>query len=131
MVTITKVGSTQPSLGSAHPTPTPTPKSRRSKTTKTYPKGILKKTSKINPVKDPAKSPPLQKGVRKHTVRVLTEKGVGERRKTIRKKIREMKDDDVKNKLKRSGMTVNEKTPPHILREMLEGGTEAGMISLQ
>jgi hypothetical protein len=97
---------------------------------KTFPRGILKKTAKILPVRDPTKPPALRKGVRKHTVRVLTEKGADMRRKTIRQKIKSMPDEIVRSKLKKAGVSHNEKTPPHILREMLEGGTEAGMISL-
>ena len=97
---------------------------------KTFPKGILKKTAKVKPVRDPAKAPPLKKGVRKHTVRVLTEKGVESRRKTIRHRIRKLKDEDVRAKLQKAGVSHNPKTPPHVLRDMLEGGVEAGMISL-
>ena len=97
---------------------------------KTFPKGILKKTAKVKPVRDPAKAPPLKKGVRKHTVRVLTEKGVESRRKTIRHRIRKLKDEEVRVKLQKAGVSHNPKTPPHVLRDMLEGGVEAGMISL-
>ena len=106
------------------------PRARKQKTMKTFPKGILKKTAKIAPVRDPAKPPPVKKGVRKHTVRVLTDKGVESRRKTIRSKIRKLKDEDVRAKLQKAGVSHNPKTPPHVLRDMLEGGVEAGMISL-
>ena len=63
-------------------------------------------------------------------MRVLTDKGVESRRKTIRSKIRKMKDEDVRTKLQSAGVSHNPKTPPHVLRDMLEGGVEAGMISL-
>ncbi len=96
---------------------------------KTYPKGVLKKTAKIKPVRDPAKAPPFKKGVRKHSVRVLTEKGIESRRKTIRAKIKSMKDDEVRERLRRAKVSHNPKTPPHVLRDILEGGMEAGMIS--
>lgn len=99
------------------------------KTMKTYPKGVLKKTAKIKPVRDPAKAPPFKKGVRKHSVRVLTEKGIESRRKTIRNKIKSMKDDEVRERLRRAKVSHNPKTPPHVLRDILEGGMEAGMIS--
>ena len=97
---------------------------------KTFPKGILKKTAKVKPVRDPAKAPPLKKGVRKHTVRVLTEKGVESRRKTIRHRIRKLKDEEVLAKLQKAGMSQNQNTPPSVRRELLEGAVEAGMISL-
>lgn len=101
----------------------------RKATMKTYPKGVLKKTAKIKPVRDPAKAPPFKKGVRKHSVRVLTEKGIESRRKTIRNKIKSMKDDEVRERLRRAKVSHNPKTPPHVLRDILEGGMEAGMIS--
>lgn len=132
-VKITKVG------GEEEP-PRPPPKlavpaaaarpSRARRTLKTYPKGILKKTAKIQGVKDPAKPPPARRGIRKHTVRVLTEKGVEHRRKTIRGKIRKMKDTEVHAALQKAGVAHNPKTPAHIQREILEGGVESGMISL-
>lgn len=121
-VVITKVGSA-PRPVTIHEGEPP------KRTTKTYPKGVLKKTAKIRPVRDPAKSPPFKKGVRKHTVRVLTEKGIESRRKTIRQSIKKMRDEDVRAKLKRAGVSHNPKTPPHVLRDILEGGMEAGMIS--
>jgi hypothetical protein len=96
---------------------------------KTFPKGILKKTAKIKPVRDPAKPPPTRKDVRKHSIRVMTEKGAERRRKTIRQKVKTMRDEDVRAALQKAGVSHNPKTPPHVLREMLEGGVEAGMIS--
>lgn len=135
-IVITKVGSSAPAPAKAPAAPAPPPPeapvaaARRGKTMKTFPKGILKRTAKVKPVKDPAKAPPLRKGVRKHSVRVLTEKGMEGRRKTLRQKIRKMKDDEVRATLQKAGVAHNPKTPPHILRDMLEGGAEAGMISL-
>lgn len=121
----------QPPPVAAPPNPRPAAaRPKKHRTMKTFPKGILKKTAKIAAVRDPAKAPPVKKGVRKHTVRVLTEKGADVRRKTIRSKIRKMKDDDVRAKLQKAGVSHNPKTPPHVLRDMLEGGVEAGMISL-
>ena len=42
-----------------------------------------------------------------------------------------MPDRKVKEELKKAGMPVSEKTPPHIAKEILEGGMEAGMIVLK
>ena len=139
-VKIIKAGSVAPRAPVLPPMPEPpvlppnppvaSARPKKHKTMKTFPKGILKKTAKVKPVRDPAKAPPFKKGVRKHTVRVLTEKGVESRRKTIRHRIRKLKDEDVRAKLQKAGVSHNPKTPPHVLRDMLVGGVEAGMISL-
>jgi hypothetical protein len=90
--------------------------------------GVLKggKTAraKIQAVRDPAKSPPS----RKSTLKILTEKGAEKRRKHIRKTVRAMPDAKVRHVLKASGLPISDKTPPHIAKEILEGGMEAGMI---
>lgn len=92
--------------------------------------GVLKggKTArtkvKIEGVRDPAKSPPA----RRTTLKILTEKGVERRRRTISKTVRAMPDQKVRHILKASGLPVSDKTPPHIAKEILEGGMEAGMI---
>jgi hypothetical protein len=39
-----------------------------------------------------------------------------------------MSDIKVRDQLRKSGLSVDSKTPPHIVREILEGGMEAGMI---
>ncbi len=93
-------------------------------------RGILKggKTHKarvkIEPVRDPSKSPP----VRKATLRILTNKGLERRRRHISKTVRSMPDQKVRHLLQKAGMPVSPKTPPHIAKEILEGGMEAGMI---
>lgn len=127
-VKIIKADSSKPVLTIQEPQ-TATARPVRKATMKTYPKGVLKKTAKIKPVRDPAKAPPFKKGVRKHSIRVLTEKGIESRRKTIRTKIKSMKDDEVRERLRRAKVSHNPKTPPHVLRDILEGGMEAGMIS--
>ena len=103
---------------------------KRGKSMKTYPRGVLRKTSKIRAVRDPAKPPPTRKDIRKHTVRVFTEKGVQARRKTLRNRIHGMKEEKVTEILQKAGVSLNPKTPPAMRREMLEGAVEAGMISL-
>jgi hypothetical protein len=50
------------------------------------------------------------------------------RRNTIKQSVRAMTDAGVRVALKKSNITVNPKTPPHIAREILEGGMESGMI---
>lgn len=127
---IVKVGA------STAPAPAPTPRPTEGATRKHGPShrnkqpkhGVLKggKTArtKIQAVRDPAKSPP----VRKSTLKILTEKGAEKRRSNIRKTVRSMSDSKVRDVLKKSGLRVSEKTPPAIARNILEGGMEAGMI---
>ena len=110
-----------------HSDPTPVASSRH-KSMKTFPRGVMKGTrSKKDPivgVRDPAKPPPYRKG----TLKILTEKGAALRRKTIKQKVKSMTDVKVRDQLRKSGLSVDSKTPPHIVREILEGGMEAGMI---
>jgi hypothetical protein len=100
----------------------------RKKSMRTFPRGILKRTgkskTKIEGVRDPAKAPPL----RKSTLRILTEKGIEKRRKQIKKTVRTMPDSKVRAVLQKAGMPVSSKTPPHIAKDILESGMEAGMI---
>lgn len=100
---------------------------KKRKTQKTYPRGILK-TAKIKPVSDPAKHPPLKKGSKRHTIRLLTDSGIAHRRKTIKHKVSKMSDEKVKELAVKSGLSKG-KAPPHLLREMVEGGMMAGFIS--
>jgi hypothetical protein len=109
----------------------PVPTAGRHKSMKTFPRGVMKGTRKriggkepIVGVKDPAKPPPVRKG----TLRILTDKGAKLRRKTIKQMVQSMSDAKVREHLKGSGIAVNPKTPPHLAREILEGGMEAGMI---
>ena len=106
-------------------------KSIRHKSMRTFPRGVMKGTrsksrggSEFVGVKDPAKPPPSRKG----TLRILTKKGADLRRNTIRKSVQAMTDAGVRFALKKSNISVNPKTPPHIAREILEGGMESGMI---
>jgi hypothetical protein len=102
------------------------------KSMRTFPRGVMKGTrsrhrgggGEIVGVKDPAKPPPVRKG----TLRILTKKGAEMRRKTIKQTVKDMNDGTVRASLKSSNITINPKTPPHIAREILEGGMEAGMI---
>jgi len=106
-------------------------KPNRHKSMRTYPRGVMKGTrsksrggSEFVAVKDPAKPPPSRKG----TLRILTKKGAEIRRNTIKQSVRSMTDAGVRVALKKSNITVNSNTPPHIAREILEGGMESGMI---
>ena len=124
-------------VGSESPTPAPTPtggkkkeKSKAKKSMKTYPHGVLKggKTArqkvKIEPVRDPAKAPPI----RKSTLRILTESGANRRRAHVKHTVRNMPIQKVRETLQKAGVPVSNKAPPEIARDILEGGMEAGMI---
>ena len=90
--------------------------------------GVLKggKTAraKLHAVRDPARSPPT----RKATLKILTEKGAEKRRKHIRKTVRAMSDAKAREVLRASGLTVSKNAPTKVVKDILEGGMEAGMI---
>lgn len=100
---------------------------KKRKTLKTYPRGILK-TAKIKPVSDPAKHPPLKKGSKRHTIRLLSESTVAQRRKTIKHKVSKMSDTKVREVAMKAGLSKGN-APVGLLREMVEGGMIAGFIS--
>lgn len=117
-------------VGDSAPPPPPKKAVVKRKTMRTYPRGVLKKTGGVKgmeAVRDPAKPPPLAAG-RKSTLRILTETGAKKRRETIHKKVKAMPIGAVRETLRRSGLPISDKTPPHIAKEILEGGMEAGMI---
>jgi hypothetical protein len=103
------------------------------KTMKTFPRGVLKTMKNklhLKAVSDPAKSPPLKKTMKKHTIQLMTDKGVRRHRKTLRKHISRLSDQKVKELVSKHGLLKNENTPVSIMREMLEGGAIAGFVSL-
>jgi hypothetical protein len=103
------------------------------KTMKTFPRGVLKTAKQklnLKPVSDPARPPPLKKIMKKHTIRLMTDKGVRRHRKTLRKQISKLSDEKVKELVSKHGLLKNSNTPISIMREMLEGGAIAGFVSL-
>jgi hypothetical protein len=104
------------------------------KTMKTFPRGVLKSGKQkvhLRSVADPAKSPPLKKTMRKHTIQLMTDKGIRRHRKTLRKQISGMSDQHVKDLVSKHNLLKNANTPVSIMREMVEGGAIAGFISLK
>jgi hypothetical protein len=119
-VTINKVGETPPVEKGAS-------RRKTARTTKTFPKGILK----IKPVGDPAKAPPIKKTAKRQTIQILTEKGAKKHRKTVRRKIKSMSNDKVKQIVEKHGLVKSKGgAPPSLMRHILEGGVIAGFISL-
>ena len=105
---------------------------KKPKTMKTFPRGVLKGTRKalaIKPVADPAKPPPMKKNMRKHTIRLVTDKGESHRRKTIKKKISKLSNKQVDDLVTKHHLLKNPKTPMILKREMLKGALLAGFIS--
>ena len=132
-VVITKMGS-EPSPVKIPVKPIYDPKleggKKKKMSLKTFPRGILKTAkAKIHPVRDPAKHPPLKRSMTKRTIRLLTDKNVNDRRKTIKQKVASLKDGKIrelviKHKLsKGNGPTV-------LLRQILEGGMLSGFVSI-
>ena len=97
---------------------------------KTFPKGILKRGStaraKVKPVKDPAKAPPKQG----RTLRILTDKGAENHRARIRKTVRAMPDQKVRQALRKHGIKVSDKAPKQLVEEIAVSAQQAGMVSL-
>lgn len=97
---------------------------------KTFPKGILKRggtaRAKVKPVRDPAKPPPKQG----RTLRILTDKGAENHRARIRKTVRAMPDQKVRQALRKHGIKVSDKAPKQLVEEIAVSAQQAGMVSL-
>jgi hypothetical protein len=102
------------------------------KTSRTYPRGIVKKASKftIKGTSDPSKSPPMKKEMKKHTLRMLTEKGMKKHRKTLRNRILKMSEPKLKEIVESKGLVRNVNTPSKISREILDNAVSAGFVSI-
>lgn len=127
-ITINKVGSD---------TPAPAPRVEDKvistplggKKTKTFPKGILRKTKRVlpKPVQDPAKPPE----VRKKTLRMLTGKGYKKLKHTIKHKVKKLDDKTIRRKLvERKLIKSDSKASPDLLRKMYEEGMGAGLLKV-
>ena len=121
-IVITKVGDTSLPEKVKHP----------KRSVKTFPRGVIKKTSKLTlkGVADPAKAPSLKKGMKKHTLRMLTEKGMRKHKKTMKRRISKMSNSNVAHIVKTAGLVKNENTPPGISRQILDNAISAGFLSL-
>lgn len=94
--------------------------------TKTFPKSILKKTSKLKlkGVRDPAKAS------RRHTIKLLTIKGHRRHDKTMKRKIGRLSDQKVTQLTRDAGLIKNPEMPPHLKRQILDHAVSAGFVSL-
>ena len=102
------------------------------KTVRTFPRGILRKPSKftLKGVADPAKSPQLKKGMKKHTLRMLTEKGAKKRHRTLRRRVSKMSPKQLDEVLGGKGLASNPNTPHNIKQAILANAAEAGFVSV-
>jgi len=116
-------------LGTEESKPVEVPKKAGKKTVKTYPRGIMKKST-LKGVVDPAKSPALKKGMKKHTLRMLTEKGLKKHRKTLKRRIANMSDSKVSEIVRTKGLVLNPTTPSGISRQILDNAVSAGFVSV-
>ena len=92
-------------------------------------KSILKKTSKIRGVRDPAKSPPLKPGMVKHTLKMFTEKGSKKQSRTLKNKFKTLKKKDLQKYMENPDLKLNPKTPTSLAKKIITNAISAGFIS--
>lgn len=94
---------------------------------KTFPRGILRKTHKIVPSKNPSKAPPT----RKRAVLIVSEKKIKEARKTARNKAAKTDIGTIRKKLIDKKIISPEKKniPPSVLRTLYADAVGAGLMS--
>ena len=100
---------------------------RRKRSTKTYPRGILRKTAKIHPSKNPSKAPPT----RKRSVKLMMEGGIEKARKTARSKASHTDIGTIRKRLIEKKIISAEKKniPPAVLRTLYADSVGAGLLS--
>lgn len=98
---------------------------------KTPKKSILRKTSKIKGVIDPAKSPAPKPNMRKHTIRMFTSKGLRRHRKTLKHRISKMQPAEIAKVFQQqTDIKLKPDTPAHISKKLLDNAVSAGFVSL-
>jgi hypothetical protein len=97
------------------------------RSTKTFPRGILRKTAKIVPSKNPSKAP----ATRKRSVKLMTEKGLEKARKTAKTNAAKMDITLIRKKLVEKKIIGEEKknVPPSVLRVLYADSVGAGLLS--
>lgn len=100
---------------------------RRRRSTKTFPRGILRKTAKIHPSKNPSKAPPT----RKRSVKLMMEGGIEKARKTARAKATKTDIGTIRKRLIEKKIISAEKKniPPAVLRTLYADSVGAGLLS--
>jgi len=100
---------------------------RARRSTKTFPKGILRRTAKIVADRNPSKAP----ATRKRSVKLMTERGLEKARKTAKAKAAKMDIALIRKKLvERKIIGGDKKTiPPAVLRVLYADSVGAGLLS--
>lgn len=102
-------------------------KRKHSRVTRTFPKGILRKTHKVLPSKNPSKAPPT----RKRSVLFISEKKIKEARKTTKAKAAKTDLGTIRKKLiDRKIIGADKKNiPPTVLRTLYADSVAAGLMN--
>lgn len=111
-----------------HPlNPRPGVGGRRSRSNKTFPRGILRKTARIRPTGNPSKAPPT----RKRSVKLMMEGGIEKARKTARAKATKTDIATIRRRLVEKKIISSEKKniPPAVLRTLYADSVGAGLLS--
>lgn len=100
---------------------------KRPRRTKTYPRGILRKTAKIRPTSNPSKAP----STRKRSIKLMTEGGIEKARKTARAKAAKTDIGVIRRRLTEKKIISSEKKniPPAVLRTLYADSVGAGLLS--
>lgn len=103
---------------------------RRRRTTKTFPKGILRRTSRILPTSNPT----VPKGgkSRKHRLRLTTPKGAEKTRKQVHARASKTDIKTIRAELEKRGIVAKDskkKIPDGILRTLYADSVGAGLLS--
>ena len=104
-------------------------KQRRARTTKTFPKGILRRTARILPSSNPT-SPGASKS-RKHRLRLSTPKGLEKTRKNLHSRTSKTDIKTIRAELEKRGIVAKDskkKIPEKILRTLYEDSVGAGLL---
>lgn len=97
--------------------------------TKTYPRGILRKTARRKPIAPKPSSDPTSS--RKKTMRVLTGAGQTKMRKTLHHRVKRMDDKTIRQKLvDKKLIASHSKASPALLRKMVEEAVGAGLMKV-
>jgi hypothetical protein len=99
--------------------------------TRTFPRGILKKTHKIMPVADPARAPSSRRTSVRHSVRILSASKVKEARKSAKSKAAKTDIATIRRRLvERKIISPDKKNvPPSVLRVLYADAVGAGLLS--
>lgn len=111
------------------PTLSPAPPVATGGKTKTYPRGILRKTARRKPIAPKPSSDPTSS--RKKTMRILTGAGQTKMRKTLHHRVKRMDDKTIRQTLvDKKLISSHSKASPALLRKMVEEAVGAGLLKV-